>query len=84
VMGNNAKEKVVWKEILELSFTFAKKIDFSECFYIPKIKENLVSTTRLCLKGIKVVLEAKKLILSKMRCLLERTILLTEFPSLVY
>jgi hypothetical protein len=29
VMGNNAKEKVTWKEILELSFTFAKKIDFS-------------------------------------------------------
>ena len=55
--------EIVW--IVEIQFTYGKKLILTNVFHVPEIKKNLVSANLLCKKGIKVVIESNKLILLK-------------------
>jgi hypothetical protein len=65
LMGNHNSTKVHGKGTIEMQFTYGKKLILTNVFHVPKMKKNLVSANLLCKKGIKVVIEFDKLILSK-------------------
>ena len=64
-MGNGNGAKVLGKGNVEIYFTSNKKITLTNVLHVPDIKKNLVSASILCKSGVKSVLEADSLILSK-------------------
>ena len=65
MMGNHDTAKVHGKGTVELQFTFGKKLILMNVFNVHDVRKNLISTSLLCKKGLKVVLEARKIIFSK-------------------
>ena len=64
-MGNHDTAKVFGKGTIELQFTSEKKLILLNVFHVPDVRKNLISASLLWKKGIKVVLEADKVIFSK-------------------
>ena len=64
-MGNHDTAKVIGKGTIELQFTSGKKLILLNVFHVPDVRKNLIYASLLCKKGIKVVLEADKVIFSK-------------------
>ena len=58
--GNNDTANVHGKGTVELQFTLGRKLVLLNVFHIPDVRKNLVSTSLLCKKGLKAILEAEK------------------------
>ena len=65
IMGNGNGAKVLGKGSVEIQFTSNKRLTLTNVLHVPDIKKNLVSASILCKSGVKSVLEADNLILSK-------------------
>ncbi|GKV29596.1 hypothetical protein SLEP1_g38505 [Rubroshorea leprosula] len=65
LMGNNVTAKVLGKGTVELKFTLGHKLTLVNVFHVPDIRKNLVSVNLLCKRGLRVVLESDKAIISK-------------------
>ncbi|XP_022717833.1 uncharacterized protein LOC111276355 [Durio zibethinus] len=65
LMGNHVPVKVIGKGTVELKFTLGQKLTLLNVFHVPEIRKNLVSTNLLCKKGVKIVRESDKVIVSK-------------------
>ena len=65
LMGNHNTSDVLGKGTVELEFTSSKTLVLTNVYHVPDIRKNLVSASVLCNKGLKAVIEAGKVILSK-------------------
>ncbi|XP_073046157.1 uncharacterized protein [Primulina eburnea] len=65
LMGNHDTAMVLGRRTIELQFTSGKKVILMNVLHVPDVRKNLISTSLLCKKGLKAVIEAEKLILSK-------------------
>ena len=65
LMGNHDTVKVFGKGTVELCFTSGRKLILTNVYHVPDVRKNLVSANSLCKNGLKAVLEAEKIILSK-------------------
>ena len=65
LIGSHNKAKVLRNGNVKVKMSSDKMLILTNVFYVPDIKNNLVSTNLLCKSGVKVVLESDKLILSK-------------------
>ena len=64
-MGNNNIAMEVGKGVVELNFTFGKKVTLYNVFHLPSIRNNLVSASCMCKHVLKIVLEGNTCIISK-------------------
>ena len=64
-MGNDNIPNVFGKGIVELQFTYGNKLVPLNMFHVLEIRKNLISTNLLYKKGLKVVLEYDKVVISK-------------------
>ena len=64
-MGNENIANVFGKGIVELQFTSGNKLVPLNMFHVLEIRKNLLSTNLLYKKGLKVVLESDKVVISK-------------------
>lgn len=62
MMKNHNSAKVLGKETITIQFTYGHKLILVNVFYIPNIRKNLVSTSLLCKKDFKIILEFDKII----------------------
>ena len=65
MMGNHDTAKVHGKGTVELQFTSGKKLILKNVFHVHDVRKNMISTSLLCKKGLKAVLEARKMIFFK-------------------
>lgn len=65
VLMENNNTNVLGKGTIELEFTFGKTLVLTNVYHIPNTRKNMVSTSAVCSKGLKVLIEAEKVILSK-------------------
>ena len=65
LIGSHNKAKVLRNGNVKVKMSSDKMLILTNVFYVPDIKNNLVSTNLLCKSGVKAVLESDKLILSK-------------------
>ncbi|GLT33021.1 hypothetical protein SLA2020_076440 [Shorea laevis] len=65
LMGNNVTAKVLSKGTVELKFTSSHKLTLVNVFHVPDITKNLVSINLLYKRGLRVILESDKAIISK-------------------
>lgn len=65
LMVNSNVAKVVGKGSVELIFTSRQKLTLLNVFHVLEIRKTLVSASLLCKRGIKVVQESYKVIMSK-------------------
>ena len=64
-MGNASSSMVEGKGDVVLNLTLWKKLTLMDVLFVPEIGKNLVSTSLLSKKGIKLVFESDKLMLTK-------------------
>jgi len=65
LMDNYNSAKVLGKGTIELNFTSGQKLSLVNVFHVHEIKKNLVSASLLSKKGLKIVLEFDKVIVTK-------------------
>ncbi|KAG6529327.1 hypothetical protein ZIOFF_011524 [Zingiber officinale] len=65
LMGNHDTTIVLGKGTIEMQFTSGKKMILTNVLHVPDVRKNLISASLLCKRGLKVVIEAEKLIISK-------------------
>ncbi|KAK4385414.1 hypothetical protein Sango_2665400 [Sesamum angolense] len=65
LMGNANTTTVLGKGNVEVQFTSGKKLLLTNVLHVPEIRKNLVSAAILSKKGLKTVIEADKLIVTK-------------------
>ena len=65
LMGNHDTANMHGKGTVELQFTSRKKLILMNVFHVHDVRKNLISASSLFKKGLKVVLEAGKIIFSK-------------------
>ena len=64
-MGNNNAAIVVGKGVVEINFTYGKKVTLYNVFHVPSIRKNLVSASCMCKHGLKIMLNGNTCIVSK-------------------
>ena len=64
-MGNVSSSMVEGKGDVVLNLTSGKKLTLMDVLFVPEIRKNLVSASLLSKKGIKLVFESDKLVLTK-------------------
>lgn len=64
-MGHSSMSKVEGKGIMKLKFTSRKVVTLIDVLYVLEIRKNLVSGLVLSKKGLKLVFESDKFILTK-------------------
>ena len=64
-MGNSPTSKVEGKRKVILKMTFRKELILNDVLHVPKIRKNLVSGSLLSKKGLKLVFESEKFVLTK-------------------
>ena len=62
-MGNSSTAAVKGKGKVLLKFTSEKMLSLSNVLFVPFLRRNLVSSTLLDIAGLKIVLEASKVII---------------------
>ncbi|CAI0424569.1 unnamed protein product [Linum tenue] len=65
LLGDHRTIKVLGSGTVELFFTSGKKVVLTNVLHVPDVRKNLVSGFMLCKKGIKVVIESDRVILTK-------------------
>ncbi|GAA0163993.1 hypothetical protein LIER_19733 [Lithospermum erythrorhizon] len=55
MMGNNPGAKVLGKGVVDLEFTYGKKLSLLNLFYVPSVRKNLISANLLCKNRFKLV-----------------------------
>ena len=74
-MGNDNSAKVCGQGTIELNFTSGKKLSLVNVLHVPDLRKNLVFVSLLCKRGCKIAMKSNKIILLKMKCMLEKEII---------
>ena len=64
-MGNGSHAIVRGVGTVDLKFTSGKTVRLKNVHHVPSINKNLVSGSRLCRDGFKLVFESNKVVISK-------------------
>lgn len=83
LMGNHNKEKVHGRGVVELQFTSGKKLTLINIFHVPEMRKNMISANLLSKNGLKTIIEAGKLIVTKDSVLLERVTPVMSYLNLI-
>ena len=65
LMGNGSHAIVRGVGRVDLKFTLGKTVRLKNVHHVPSINKNLVSSSRLCRDGFKLVFESNKVVISK-------------------
>ncbi|XP_024028034.1 uncharacterized protein LOC112093571 [Morus notabilis] len=65
LMGNNDASMVAGRGVVEINFTFGKKLILNNVLHVPDIRKNLVYASLMCKNGLQIILEGNNCIVSK-------------------
>ena len=85
ILGNHNVAVVTKKEMIEINFSFGKKMTLNKIFNVPDIRKNLVFTSLMCKNGLKIVIEGNTCIVSKNWAFVGKSLFLWEhIPAKYY